>query len=75
MKKYNVPIVYQSIMEIEVEAGNMEDAIIQALKQFLAIPDENYVCDSFEIDPIFYEENEEESQTIDIDWVKIYESI
>ena len=66
MKKYNVPIVWQSYKTIEVEAENLHSAIYQALKQFLSEPDDNYVCDSFEIDSIIEEETGEEYNLGDI---------
>jgi hypothetical protein len=34
----------------DVEAENLQDAIVLALKEFLSEPDENYLDDSFEID-------------------------
>lgn len=66
MKKYNIPIVWQSYKRIEVEAENLHSAIYQALKQFLSEPDDNYLCDSFEIDPIIEEETGEEYNLDDI---------
>ena len=66
MKKYNIPIVWQSYKRIEVEVENLHSAIYQALKQFLAEPDDNYLCDSFEIDSIIEEETGEEYNLNDI---------
>lgn len=59
MKKYSIPIVWQSYKRIDVEANDLNSAIILALKQFLSEPDDNYVCDSFEIDGIITDETKE----------------
>ena len=59
MKKYSIPIVWQSYKRINVEADDLNSAIILALKQFLSEPDDNYVCDSFEIDGIITDETKE----------------
>ena len=61
MKQYKIPIIYQSCQEIEVEADSLSAAVYQALKIFLAEPDENYLINSFEIDSIVDDEypNEE----------------
>ena len=42
MAKYKIPIVYLSVMEIEVEAFNLKLAIKKAVSNFFKIPDENY---------------------------------
>ena len=47
---YNIPITWESYMTIGVEADNLEDAIVLALKEFFSIPDDNYIDDSFQID-------------------------
>jgi len=60
MKKYSIPIVWQSYKRINVEADDLNSAIILALKQFLSEPDDNYVCDSFEIDSIITDETKED---------------
>jgi len=52
MKTYKIPIVYQSIMYVEVESYNLQNACEKALNEFLSIPDDNYLEDSFEIDSI-----------------------
>lgn len=52
MKTYKIPIVYQSIMYVEVESDNLQNACEKALNEFLSIPDDNYLEDSFEIDSI-----------------------
>ena len=50
MKTYTIPIIYQSVMTFDIEAENLQEAVNEALKKFLAIPDENYLNDSFQID-------------------------
>jgi hypothetical protein len=49
-KEYSIPITWESYMEIKVSAPNLEEAITKALKEFLSIPDENYLEDSFDVD-------------------------
>ena len=66
MGKYYIPIVWQSYKRIEVEAEDLHSSIYQALKQFLSEPDDNYICDSFEIDSIIEEETGEEYNLDDI---------
>lgn len=60
MKEYSIPIVWQSYKRIDVEAEDLQSAIYQALKQFLAEPDETYLCDSFELDGIIHDEYPDE---------------
>lgn len=57
MKTYSIPIVYQRIEFIVVEANNLQEATESAIEQFLSIPDESYLDDSFEIDHVYLEEN------------------
>lgn len=71
MKTYKIPIRWESYKRIEVEADNLEDAILLALKQFLSDPDELYLEDSFEIDSILDEEFPDE----DYDINKIYNKL
>lgn len=68
MKDYNIPILWQSYMRINVKANNLEEAVKLALREFLSQPDEHYLEDSFEIDSILDEEYPDE--TFDIH--KIY---
>ena len=56
MKRYNIPIRWESYTRIEVEAENLQEAVTKAIKQFLFTPDENYIDDSWEIDDIIFEE-------------------
>ena len=56
MKSYNIPINYQSSQTMEVKANSLQEAVELALKEFLSIPDENYLCDSYEIDYIVRED-------------------
>jgi hypothetical protein len=55
MSKYTIPIIWQSIKNYEVEAESLQEAVAIATKEFLAEPDDNYLCDSFEIDSILEE--------------------
>lgn len=68
---YDVPIVWQSYKNYKIEADNLEEACILALKQFLSEPDDNYIDDSFEIDNIIYDNYPEEK----LDLLKIYSKI
>ena len=70
-KKYSIPISWESYRRFEVEADGLEEAIEKALKEFLMIPDEFYLDDSFEIDDIIYEEYPDE----DFDIHDIYENL
>ena len=69
-KIYEIPIIYQRIETIPVEAEDLQDAVNKAVKQFLAIPDENYLEDSFEVDEYVRERYDED---YDID--KTFESL
>jgi len=50
MKTYTIPITWQSYKTYDVEAGNLQEAVEKALKQFISEPDDNYLDDSFEVD-------------------------
>lgn len=65
LKKYNIPIVWQSIKQYKVEAESLQQAVEIALKQFFSEPDEQYLEDSFEIDSIVEEWYENEQYDID----------
>jgi len=67
MKTYNIPIIYQRVETINVEANNLQEAVEIALKQFLAIPDDNYLDDSFEVDTIVDDYEEHYSVEVAID--------
>jgi len=71
MKKYSIPIYWESYKRIEVNAENLQSAVYLALKQFLSEPDENYIDDSFNIDEIIYEEVPDE----DFDIHQIYNNL
>lgn len=73
MKKYDIPILYQSVQRFGVEAENLQDAITKALSRFLEIPDNNYLEDSFEIDDIVEEWYPDEKFDINKAMDKIYE--
>ena len=49
---YKIPITWQSYETFEVEADSLEEAVEKGLKQFLSIPDDKYINDSFEVDGI-----------------------
>lgn len=49
---YKIPITWQGYETFEVEADSLEEAVEKGLKQFLAIPDDKYINDSFEVDDI-----------------------
>lgn len=72
MKKYKIPIYWESYIRIEVEAENLQEAAEKALKQFLAIPDDNYLEDSFEVDNQIIEEDYPEES---LDYEKLFNSI
>ncbi len=55
-KKYSIPITWMSYKRYEVEADNLQEASLLALRQFLSEPDDTYIEDSFEIDSIIDEE-------------------
>lgn len=59
MAQYEIPVIWQSARVYSVEADSLQGAIREALKTFLAEPDDDYLCDSFEIDPIVEEYGEE----------------
>lgn len=61
MKKYSIPIVWQSYKRYNVEAESLEIAIEEALSRFLSEPDDTYIQDSFEIDGIIEDEYPDES--------------
>ena len=52
MPKYNIPIRWESYKRISVEADNLKEACIKAVKEFLEIPDDNYIDDSWGLDEI-----------------------
>ena len=54
---YKIPIVWQSYKHYEVEAENLQEGIIKAMKQFLSEPDDSYLDDSFQFDEDYMEEN------------------
>ena len=58
-------------MTLDIEADTLENAIELALKEFFAIPDENYLQDSFEIDEIVIDNYPNE----DYDMAKIIQKL
>lgn len=65
MKTYRIPIRWESFERFEVEAENLEEAVTKALKEFLAIPDDKYIEDSFEIDSGIEEDYSDEDFDLD----------
>jgi hypothetical protein len=61
---YKIPIVWESYGVFNVEADSLEEAVTEALRKFLSIPDENYIDDSFEIDEIIKENYPNETYNI-----------
>lgn len=59
MKTYEIPIIYQRVDTFNIEASSLQEAMTEALKEFLKIPDDKYLDDSFEFDTIIEEYNED----------------
>ena len=59
-KQYNIPIHWESYKTYQVEADNLQEAVTEALQQFLKEPDENYIDDSFTIDDILSNDYQDE---------------
>ena len=72
-KNYKIPITWESCEIFEVEAENLQDAVNQAVSEFLQIPDEYYLDDSFTIDDENLFEYEPEKFDIRIAIDKFYE--
>jgi hypothetical protein len=64
MKKYEIPITWQSIKVYKVEADNLQEGITKALKQFFNEPDEGYLEDSFDVDGIIEDNYPDEDYDI-----------
>jgi len=60
MNEYNIPIAWESYKVYKAYEKNLEEAVENALREFLAEPDENYLSDSFSIDEIIYDDYPEE---------------
>jgi hypothetical protein len=58
MAKYNIPIMWQSSKDYQVEAESLQDAVRIALKQFFSEPDENYLSDTAIVDSVVEEYGE-----------------
>ena len=67
MKNYNIPIVWQTIKNYEVEANTLQEAIEKALKKFFAEPcrDGEYLEDSYEVDGIIEDNYPNEEYDVD----------
>jgi hypothetical protein len=70
MKKYSIPIRWEAYKRVDVEAENLQEAVEKAVREFLSIPDDEYIDDSWEVDDIICEEVEE-----DYDMDKLYENL
>lgn len=70
--KYNIPILWESYKRIPVEADNLQDAVVKALKQFLSEPDDNYLEESFKIDDIIDSEHPDEVLNMDDVYKELY---
>ena len=57
-KTYKIPIIYERCETFSVEASSLQEAVRKALKEFLSIPDEKYLDDSFRIDDVVEEYEE-----------------
>lgn len=75
MTEYSIPIRWESYQRIKVQASNLNEACILALKEFLSIPDDNYIDDSFLIDEMILEDypNEAESYNEEEIYKKLWE--
>ena len=62
MKKYKIPIIWQSYKHYEVEAENLQEGIIKAMEQFLSEPDDSYLDDSFQFDEDYMDGNYPEEE-------------
>jgi hypothetical protein len=51
-KSYDIPIIYQKVEVFTVDAENLQEAADKALNKFLSIPDDDYICDSFQVDDV-----------------------
>lgn len=71
MKEYNIPVTWMTVKTFTAQAETLEEAVTEALKQFFAIRDDNYIEDSFEVDSIIYNNYPDE----EIDFAKIYKNL
>lgn len=68
LKKYKIPVIWQMIADVEVEASSLEEAIKKVQKG--SLPEGTYLPESFEVQRDFIEEEDEEIN----EWVEIEES-
>ena len=61
MAIYSIPIIWESYKRYEVDAENLQEAVTKALRNFINEPDDEYIDDSFSIDPYVLEENPKET--------------
>lgn len=61
MNEYNIPIAWESYKVYKSYGKNLEEAVENALREFLSEPDENYLNDSFSIDEIINDDYPEEN--------------
>lgn len=60
MRTYHIPIIYQRMQTVEVIANSLQEASTMAVKQFLSEPDDDYICDSWELDDVYVREQYDE---------------
>lgn len=48
--KYEIPIYWECYRTFNVEANTLQEAVAKAVKDFLTIPDDDYLSDSFGVD-------------------------
>ena len=65
-QEYEIPITWQSFKRYKVTAKTLEEAVTKSLKQFFSEPDDHYIEDSFDIDPIIEEETGETFNMVSI---------
>lgn len=63
MPIYHIPIIYKRVETFSVIADSLEEAMVKSAKEFLVIPDESYLEDSFEFDEIIFEDYPEQVDT------------
>lgn len=76
MTKYRIPISWQTIKHYDIEAETLQDAVNEAVEQFLKEPcqDGDYLEDSFEVDPIIEDDYPNEEYDVDKAVERCYKS-
>lgn len=57
MSVYKIPVIYEVVEYMEIEADNIEKAIIEAQNKELSPTNSHYLEDSFQIDSVGIIEN------------------